>query len=77
MSHYVHFSMLPYRMDRAAASRTIEIQFIDEVMFLAYHLLKIATEVLAEANAQLAWPIGPADENFDRPTYLVQTATNP
>ena len=72
MSHYVHFSMLPYQMDRAKHSRALEIQFVDEVMFLAYHLLKVATEVLAETNAQLTWPTSPADTRFDRPTYLVK-----
>jgi len=72
MSHYVHFSMLPYHLDRAHPSRDLEIQFIDEVMFLAYHLLKVSQEVLSEPNPQLTWPTGPADATFDRLNYIVR-----
>lgn len=73
MSQYVHYSMRTYEMDRSP-SRELEIGFIDEVLFLTYHLLKVATEVLAEANPQLTWPVSPIDGSFDRPTYLVKVA---
>jgi hypothetical protein len=70
MSQYIHYSMLTYEMDRSPA-RAKEIPFIDEVIFLAYHLLKLAQEVISEPNPQLTWPAGPMDVSFDRPKYLV------
>lgn len=73
MSHYVHFSMLPYRLDRSINLRSIELGFIDEIMFLTYHMLKVAMAVLTESNAKLTWPTNPVDISLDRPTYLVRT----
>jgi len=77
MSHYVHYSMLPHELDRAQLSRALEIQFIDEVMFLAYHMIKVAQEVLAETNTQMTWPTGPADASFGSESYSVHPAPTP
>lgn len=70
MSHYIHYSMLTYQMDRSE-SRQKEIGFIDEVIFLVYHLLRVSHEVLAETHADLEWPSGPADTSLDRVSYIV------
>lgn len=76
MSHYVHFSMLPYKLDRASDSRALEIRFIDEIMFLTYHLLRVSHEVMATENSQLTRPENPADTIFNRKNYFETNGTS-
>ncbi|MGV9012372.1 MAG: hypothetical protein ACOH13_07245 [Flavobacteriales bacterium] len=76
MSHYVHFSMLPYKLDRESDLRALEIRFIDEIMFLTYQLLRVSHEVIATENSQLTWPESPVDTSFNRKNYIETTGTN-
>ena len=72
MSHYVHYSMLPYQLDRRPQSRALEISFLDEILFLAYHLLRLIQETMLNWHSSFVWQANQLDGSLNRLKYLVR-----